>query len=148
MPYLIETYESEGKIIKQVKPSVNSKVIFSNETVDSLKYALYNVSQFGTGQKLKNTLVAGMTGTTRLQLSETELGCSNDPYMDEDGRKKYMASYIGFFPVDMPQYTIYASFQSRLTNTPIYGGGIAAEITGEIAEEICRWNPTLKKDLE
>ena len=148
MPHLIEGYESDGKIIKQLKPSVKSKVILSNETVDSLKYALYNVSQFGTGQKLKNTLVAGMTGTTRLQLNEAELGCSNDPYRDEDGRQKYMASYIGFFPVDMPQYTVYASFQSRLTDTPIYGGVIAAEITGEIAEEICRWNPTLKKDIE
>lgn len=148
MPYIIESYESDGKIIKQVKPSVNSKVILSNETVDSLKYALYKVSQFGTGQELKNTLLVGMTGTSRLQFNEAELGCSNVPYRDDDDRQKYMASYIGFFPVDMPQYTVYASFQSKLTDTPIYGGGIAAEITGEIAEEICRWNPTLKKDLE
>ena len=148
MPHLIEGYESNGNIIKQVKPSVNSKDILSNETVDSLKYALYNVSQFGTGQKLKNTLVAGMTGKTRLQLNKSERGCNNDPYSDGSGRQKYMASYIGFFPVGMPQYTVYASFQSRLTDTPIYGGGIAAEITRAITEEICRWNPSLKKDLE
>ena len=143
-PYLIEGYESVGKMIKQVKPSDNGDVILSTETVDSLKYALYNVNQLGTGKKMKNTLVVGTTGTTRLQLSEAERGASKDPYSDENGRHKYMASYIGFFPMDVPQYTIYASFQSQLTDKPIYGGVIAAEIAREIAEEICRWNPSLK----
>ena len=33
--------------------SHSRKVLLSNETVDYLKYALYNVSQFGTGHKLK-----------------------------------------------------------------------------------------------
>lgn len=55
---------------------------------------------------------------------------------------------LGYFLWICRNYTVYASFQSKLTDTPIYGGGIAAEITGEISEEICRWNPTLKKDLE
>lgn len=146
-PYLVETYEKGDKVIKHNKPSSLNKSIISKETVDSLKYALSLVNKEGTGYKLSNAFIAGKTGTTRLQVNEIERGSSRDPYTDESGRHKYMASYIGFFPIDSPKYTVFASFKTQLTDVPLYGGGIPAEITGNIAEEICRWNPSLKESL-
>lgn len=68
-----------------------------------------------------------------------------DPYSDTNGRRKYMATYIGFFPVDSPRYTIYASFRTSLTDEAFYGGNLPATITGAIAEEICTWNPSLEE---
>lgn len=139
-PYLIESYENSDQVLKKVKPSISDKALLSIETIDSLKYALSLVNKVGP----KSTTIAGTTGTTRIQLNMSEQGGSKNPYSDINGKKKYLATYIGFFPADYPQYTIYTSFQSKLTDEAIYGRGIPAKLTGDIVAEICRWNPSLK----
>ena len=144
-PNLIEAYEDNGNIVKRTKRASFKKPILSIKTVDSLKYALSMVNRIGTGRRINETPIAGKTGTTRLRLTDIEREGSMDPYMDINGRHKYMATYIGFFPVDSPKYTIYASFRTKLTNNNLYGGTLPASITEAIIEEICTWNPSLEE---
>ncbi len=145
-PYLIESYESNDEIIKEEKPSASKRALISQATVDSLKYAMTVVNESGTGSKLKGTSIAGKTGTSQLRLNPTESGTTKDPYTSENGMRKYIGTYIGFFPVESPKYTIYASFRTKLTSSQIlYGGSTAAEITKAIADSITEWNPSLNE---
>ena len=147
-PYLIEAYEDNGNVVKRATASSVEEPIISIEVVDSLKYALSMANRIGTGQRLKKTSIAGKTGTTRLILTDIERGGSMNPYSDINGRHKYMATYIGFFPVDSPRYTIYASFRTSLTDEASYGGNLPVTIIGAIAEEICAWNPSLEESYK
>lgn len=147
-PNLIEAYEDNGNIVKRATASSYEEPIISIEAVDSLKHALSMVNRIGTGQRLKKTSIAGKTSTTRLILTDIERGGSMNPYSDINGRHKNMATYIGFFPVDSPRYTIYASFRTSLTDETSYGGNLPATITGAIAEEICAWNPSLEESYK
>lgn len=137
-PYLVASHEKGGKTVKEFGPSILNGSICSKATADTLTRALTMVTLEGTAAKLKNAkcVVAGKTGTARIALNAEERGTSKDPYMSEDGRRRYQASFVGFFPADEPKYTAIVTVYSRLSSTSVYGSSTPAMTFKEIVDDL------------
>lgn len=136
-PYLIDSYEANGKTVKKFGPQILNGSAFSKATADSLTKALTMVTLEGTGAtRLKNAKcqVAGKTGTARMVLDKSERGESRDPYQDNEGRRKYQATFVGFFPADNPQYSAIVTVYTKPTRQNVYGGVIPAKTFREIVD--------------
>ena len=136
-PYLVESVEKNGTVIKRYKPaSLNN--ICSRATADTVTRALAAVVNDGTATRLKGAKlsVAGKTGTAQIVLSPEERGGSKDPYHDLSGRKKNQGTFVGFFPVENPKYTIMVTVYSYLSSQSFYGGTKPALAVREIVDKI------------
>ena len=149
-PYLIESHEVDGKVVKKFGPEILNASAFSKATADSLTKALTMVTLEGTGAtKLKNAkcVVAGKTGTARMVLDVSERGGSKDPYVDNEGRRKYQATFVGFFPADDPQYTAIVTVYTKPTRRSVYGGVIPAMTFRELVDQVwsldSRWGEVI-----
>ena len=151
-PYLIESHEVDGKVVQKFGPEILNASAFSKATADSLTMALTMVTLEGTGAtRLKNAkcTVAGKTGTARIVLDQSERKGSRDPYKDIDGRRKYQATFVGFFPAEEPQYTAIVTVYTKPTTKSVYGGVIPAMTFREVVDQIwsldSRWGEEFGK---
>lgn len=138
-PYIIEAHEMNGRTVKKFGPEILNGSVFSRATADSLTKALTMVTLEGTGAtRLKSAkcTVAGKTGTARMVLEPEERKGSADPYHDIEGKTKYQASFVGFFPAEEPQYTAIVTVYTRPTSKSVYGGVIPAMTFREIVDHV------------
>lgn len=154
-PYLIDSHEKNGKTVKKFAPVMLNGAICSRQTADTLTAALKTVTREGTARRLKNAKceVAGKTGTARAVLDISEKPKKGDPYMTEDGFRKYQATFVGFFPADAPEYSAIVTVYTRLTKSEGYGGGnhptlILREIVDNLWALDSRWGDRLKARAE
>jgi cell division protein FtsI (penicillin-binding protein 3) len=136
-PYVVESIEKDGKVVKQYGPSVLNNIC-SRATADTVTRALKAVVDDGTATRLKNAKlsVAGKTGTAQVVLTPQERKGSSDPYHDAWGRKKNQGTFVGFFPADDPKYTILVTVYSYLSGQSFYGGTKPAMAVREIVDNI------------
>lgn len=136
---LYNAVANDGKMIKPVFVTKISKAdhveqefetetmvssICSDKTLKNLKLMLEGVVQEGTAKNIKDShyRIAGKTGTAQIL---------------ENGRytKKYITSFVGYFPADNPKYTAIV-----LVKNPRgwyqYGNSVAAPALKEIADNI------------
>ena len=150
-PYLVESIEKDGKVLKQFVPSALNESICSAATADTVTRALRAVVNSGTATRLKGAKlpVCGKTGTARVVLNPEERGGSRDPYLDAYGRKKNQGTFVGFFPADDPKYTILVTVYSYLSSKSFYGGTMPALAVREIVDKIYAldsdWRPELHR---
>jgi len=141
-PYLVESVEKDGKVIKKYVPSALNESICSPATADTVTRALRAVVNSGTGTRLKGAKlpVAGKTGTARVVLP-------NGQYQDAYGRKKNQGTFVGFFPADKPKYTILVTVYSYLSGQSFYGGTMPALAVRDIVDQLYaldeEWRPVL-----
>lgn len=137
-PYIIDSFEENGKVTRKFKPQILNGSICSARTADTVTRALTMVTLEGTAAKLKNTrcVVAGKTGTARVALNAEERGKSSDPYIAENGSRKYQATFVGFFPADEPKYTAIVTVYTRLTSSSVYGSMAPAMTFKEIVDDV------------
>ena len=154
-PYLIESQEVDGRVVKKFGPEILNASAFSKATADSLTKALTMVTLEGTGAtRLKNAkcVVAGKTGTARMVLDVSERKGSRDPYKDIDGRRKYQATFVGFFPADDPQYTAIVTVYTKPTTKSVYGGVIPAMTFRELVDQVwsldSRWGEVMPRTAD
>jgi cell division protein FtsI (penicillin-binding protein 3) len=136
-PYLVESIEKDGKVVKQYGPSVLNNIC-TRATADTVTRALKAVVNDGTAKRLKDAKlsVAGKTGTAQVVLTPKERKGHPDPYHDAWGRKKNQGTFVGFFPADDPKYTILVTVYSYLSATSFYGGTKPALAVREIVDNI------------
>ena len=101
---------------REVKPVVLNPSICSRSTARLMSELLENVVENGTGNNIKNNTygIAGKTGTSVFSYSN---------------RKRYNASFAGFFPSENPRYTCLVVVE----DIP-YFGRQAAEVFKSIAD--------------
>ena len=136
-PYLVESIEKDGKVIKRYGPSVLNNIC-TRATADTVTRALTAVVNDGTAKRLKDAKlsVAGKTGTAQVVLTPKERHGSSDPYHDAWGRKKNQGTFVGFFPAENPKYTILVTVYSYLSGMSFYGGTKPAMAVREIVDNI------------
>ena len=150
-PYVVESIEDEGRVVRNFKPQILNGSICSKATADTLTRALKMVTLEGTASRLKNAkcTVAGKTGTSRMHLTNEERAGSRDPYSDINGRKKHQATFVGFFPADQPKYTAIVVVYTGLMSNNVYGGKIPAMTFKEIVDGIwaydTEWGNVIKE---
>jgi cell division protein FtsI (penicillin-binding protein 3) len=127
-PYLVNSIQEEGKIIKSISPKVYNAQLCKPTTVRDLRIALEGVCINGTGKLLfKNSLykVAGKTGTA--------LVANGNKGYDEG---IYQSSFAGYFPADNPQYTVVVIIKNKPHAASFYGGSVAGPVFKEIADRL------------
>ena len=137
-PYLVESIEKDGKVLRRFVPSALNESICSAATADTVTRALKAVVNTGTATRLKSAKlqVCGKTGTAQVVLTPQERKGSADPYHDTMGRKKNQGTFVGFFPADDPKYTILVTVYSYLSGKSFYGGTMPALAVREIVDKI------------
>ena len=148
-PYLVESIEKDGKVLKRYEPSVLNSSICSPATADTVTRALRAVVNEGTATRLRNAkmAVAGKTGTARVVLSPEERGGSKDPYSDAYGRKKFQGTFVGFFPAEDPKYTILVTVYSYPSHRNFYGGTKPAMAVKDIVDQLYALDPDWRPEL-
>jgi cell division protein FtsI (penicillin-binding protein 3) len=127
-PYLVNSIQEEGKIIKSISPKVYNAQLCKPSTIRDLRIALEGVCINGTGKTLfKNSLykVAGKTGTAKV-------ANGNKGY----GEGIFQSSFAGYFPADNPQYTIVVIIKNKPHAANFYGAAVACPVFKEIADRL------------
>jgi len=129
-PMFIKALKYNGETIKVFKPQIINPLICSKETIIALKKMLEEVVEKGTAKNLNTTpyKIAGKTGTA--QIARGKYG-----YRDENAKKTYRASFVGYFPADNPQFSIIVVINSP-SKSVYYGNVVAGPIFKEIADKI------------
>ena len=138
-PYLVEKIEAEdGVVIRRNVPKPIRRVI-TKETSDIMREILEQSVDSGTGTraKVEGYKIGGKTGTG--QVPGTRGG-----YLAND----YLASFIGFFPVENPKYVILVMVlkPNGKTINEKYGGSVAAPVFGEIVKRITKIKSIFNND--
>jgi cell division protein FtsI (penicillin-binding protein 3) len=129
-PYLVNGVLENGKLIKQVEPTVINEKICSDETLKQLNACLVGVTTIpgGTGYHLfkgSPYTVAAKTGTALV-------ANGNRGYAD----KIYQSSFAGFFPAENPQYTIVVVVKNKPHAAKFYGAAVAGPVFKEISDRL------------
>ncbi|MCH7517818.1 MAG: PASTA domain-containing protein [Candidatus Dadabacteria bacterium] len=125
-PYVIEKIVGpDGNVIEQNSPEVVTRVI-SYDTSYQMKQIMQGVVENGTGKKaqIPGFSVAGKTGTAQIPNPK-----SGGYYSD-----RYIASFIGFAPVEDPEIVMVVVVEAPRKKT--HGGSVAAPIFKQIAEKV------------
>lgn len=138
-PYIVESIEKHGAVIEKRGPSVLNASICSKAVADTVARALAAVTEEGTAKRLKGAkcTVGGKTGTSFAVLSSG----SATPYVDKYGRHKYQGTFVGFFPIDDPRYSIICVVYSHPTHNSFQGGGLPAMAVRTVVDEMWAMNP-------
>jgi cell division protein FtsI (penicillin-binding protein 3) len=124
-PHVVrELRDAGGKIVPRAKPEEHRVV--STETARTIRSMLEMVTLDGTAKaaRLDGYTAAGKTGTAQ----------KVDPQTHAYSKSKYVASFVGFAPVDNPSVVIIVVLDEP--GTSIYGGAVAAPVFKEIAEQV------------
>lgn len=127
-PYLVNSVQVDGNVIEQFHPIVLEEKICKVEVVNAAKECMKAVVQFGTGKPAFENMpfaVAGKTGTAHV-------ADGNIKY--DDG--VYQATFVGYFPVEQPQYTCIVVIRTKPHAPLHYGGQVAAPVFREIATKL------------
>lgn len=140
-PYLIEDFERDGMVTENFGPTVVSGSICSRSTLNAVRTALRGVVTDGTARICNDEryAIAGKTGTARV--------ATDGRYEDEQGYRRYQASFAGYFPADDPKYSCIVVLYTGKTKGNFYGATWAAPVFKRIADKIYashpEWNPPL-----
>lgn len=135
-PYLVE---DNG-------PSILNGAVCSRAVADTLMRALKAVTEDGTARhNLKGVkcTVAGKTGTSFGTFP-------GGGYTDENGKRKYQGTFVGFFPADSvraPKYSIICTVYSNPTSKQYQGGGIPARVTRTMVNGLVNSDPYFRETL-
>ena len=127
-PYLVNSIQEEGKIIKSISPKVYNAQLCKPTTIRDLRIALEGVCINGTAKKLfAGSLykVAGKTGTAKV-------ANGNKGY----GEGIFQSSFAGYFPADNPQYTVVVIIKNKPHAASFYGASVAGPVFKEIADRL------------
>jgi cell division protein FtsI/penicillin-binding protein 2 len=136
-PFLVKKIVNEkGEIIREGQPITIRRVV-SERTACLLKDFLKGVIVNGTAKaaSVEGLDIAGKTGTARQIIDRTY------------SRKKYFASFVGFFPVNDPQVVCLVILDNP-KHGGYTGGTTSAPIFHDIASKLCTVKGINTKDYD
>src|SRR6185312_5190891 len=130
-PYLVNSVNEMGEEIQTFKPKVLVDKICSDETLGKLKGCLMAVvqSKAGTAHALETNVYefAGKTGTAVSAMD-------NRGY--NKGSKIYQSAFMGYFPVNKPEYTIGIVIQNSSESKHVYGASVSGPVFRDVADKL------------
>ncbi len=123
-----QVIDNRKEVIKKFKPVVLHEKIARQTTIDTMKDALKAVVLHGTGKHLKSAYfnIAGKTGTAQIANRNKGYG--------PRGEKKYIASFVGYFPADDPTYSCIVVVAAPTKD--IYGASVSGTVFAAIANKV------------
>ena len=127
-PYLVNAVKEEGETIREFEPRIVDEKICSDETLKQIKQCLEGVCTEGTARKLflnSPYRVGGKTGTALV-------ANGSRGYADQI----FQSSFVGFFPIENPQYTILVVIVNKPHVVNHFGASVAGPVFKEIADRL------------
>lgn len=127
-PQFVKEIRRGSEVVKFFEPIVLNKKICSDQTLRILKECLEGVMKKGTGKNLTSSYfdIAGKTGTARILNDDMRYGAK--------GEERYLASFVGYFPVKNPIYSCIVSVTASGEN--IYGATVSGRVFSAIANKV------------
>ncbi|MCP4649236.1 MAG: hypothetical protein GY853_04025 [PVC group bacterium] len=128
-PYIVKRIiDNNGEVIREFGQEQPAEQIISKQTSDAMRQILKRVVVSGTGRRaaIKGYSAGGKTGTA--QKIDPNGGYSHS---------KFMASFIGFVPVENPRFVIAVVFDEP--RPYYYGGLVCGPVFKNIAEKILKY---------
>lgn len=128
-PMFVEKIEYNGKTIAAFDTQIIAQNVLKPSTIEKAKKILRAVVESGTAKSLNISAfkVAGKTGTAQI--------AKKGKYYTNNNDKTYLASFVGFFPLENPLYTCIITISSPSKGI-YYGGLVAGPVFKEIAEKV------------
>lgn len=125
-PLFVKEIRRLGNTIERYHARVIDESIASEKTINALQDMLLGAVENGTGKGLKNSLfkIAGKTGTA--QMADGSAGYR--------GRRRYQASFAGYFPANDPKYSMIVVVQNPRNG--YYAASVAGPVFSEVAQRI------------
>ncbi|MES2587927.1 MAG: penicillin-binding protein [Bacteroidota bacterium] len=127
-PQFVKEITRGSEVVKYFRPIVLKQKICSDRTLGLLQSCLEGVMKTGTGKRLTSSYfdIAGKTGTAEILNDNNQYGAK--------GEKKYLASFVGYFPVQDPMYSCIVSISASGEN--IYGATVSGTVFSAIANKV------------
>lgn len=130
-PYLVHSINDMGVEIKSFQPKVLVDKICSAETLAKVKACLEGVvtREHGTAHMLQTGeyRFAGKTGTAVTAMDNRGYNKS---------AKIYQSAFMGYFPVEDPEYSIGIVIQNSQESKKVYGASVSGPVFREIADRL------------
>jgi cell division protein FtsI (penicillin-binding protein 3) len=127
-PHVVEELERDGRALpsQEVQEPTEPRRVIRPETAATMRRLMEGVVLYGTGPKahLDGWTTAGKTGTAQ----------KIDPATGRYSRTHYIASFVGFAPINNPAVAILVSLDSPVGEHE--GGEVAAPAFKRIAEDV------------
>ncbi len=136
--FIKEIKEWDKTIVKNELEILNPQIC-SKETISKVQEMLKNVVERGTGKSLysPNFSMAGKTGT-----AQTEYWMP-----DWQSNRRYISSFVGYFPAENPKYTSIVIIHKPKVTTGYYGADVSGPVFKRIAQKIFTDTP-LEDEIE
>lgn len=134
-PRFIREVKEWDKTIEKFEKEVIDPAICSPETVAKVKEMMKNVVVRGTAADLYDPdfSMAGKTGT-----AQTEYWMK-----DWASNRRYISSFVGFFPVENPKYSCIVVIHKPNSELGIYGADVSGPVFKRIAQKIFTDTPVV-----
>lgn len=141
-PRFIKELRIQNKTEKIFDKVILKKRIASQETINKVKRVLENVVKKGTADNIysPNFSMAGKTGTAKKWV-DGKRNAEGKYIKGQYSNTLYVASFAGFFPVDIPKYSCIVVIHEPNKNKGYYGATVAAPVFKEIAQKIYSTTP-------
>ncbi len=125
-PLFLNNIKKEGVLIKEYAKPIVVKTSTSNESNVLLKSLLRDAVAKGVCKNVDSDkiTISGYAATTQINYSEG------------DGTLKYTSSFVGYFPIDKPKYTVLVYITNPNTAKGYYGSVVAGNVVKSIAEKL------------
>jgi len=139
-PQFVKEIRRGAEVVKRFEPVIIKKKICSDETIIQLKSCLEGVmKKGGTGEKLTSSFftIAGKTGTARITNSKNQY--------DKDGKHRYQASFVGYFPAKKPIYSciVVVSAPSKQFYGAVVSGTVFASVANKVYASTLKYHPAI-----
>lgn len=127
-PYLVNSIQQDGIMIKQFEPTVLDESIAKPEVIKAVKESMEAVVTEGTGRPAFKDMpfaIAGKTGTAHVADGNIKYGAG-----------VYQASFAGYFPANDPQYSCIVVIRTKPHAAVHYGGSLAGPVFKEVATKL------------
>lgn len=134
-PRFIREVKEFDKSITKIDKEVIERKLFSEKTLNELKEILKNIVIRGTAKSLysEHFSMAGKTGT-----AQTEYWMA-----DWNENKRYISSFVGYFPADNPKYSCIVVIHKPSIKKGYYGADVSGPVFKAIAQKIFTDTPLI-----
>ncbi len=141
-PRFVKELRRQDKIEQTFKTEIVNPKIASDETLKKIKKVMENVVVKGTAKNIysSNFSMAGKTGTAKKYIPKHK-NRKGETISGHYSIKRYVASFVGFFPADNPKYSCIVVVHDPDRKKGYYGATVAAPIFKEIAQKIYTTTP-------
>uniref|UniRef100_UPI003565256A penicillin-binding transpeptidase domain-containing protein n=1 Tax=Ilyobacter sp. TaxID=3100343 RepID=UPI003565256A len=139
-PYVVDRIAGDDGVVTRRNTPQKVRRVISPKVSEEMRSMLEHVVADGTGKNaaIEGYRIGGKTGTAQIS--------SSGGYLNGE----YLASFIGFFPANNPQYLMLFMFLKPQADIYYnkFGGAVAAPVFKEVAKRIIKYNNILPGDVE